>query len=106
MPANNQPPSPPEDFEEEKEESVYQANPHPFIERLTYPLEHTLEETELLGELKNMCVKIPLLQAIEDVPIYKMLIKDKCLKHSGLNVINVINRNKHIPLMSLDNNLT
>jgi len=28
-----------------------------------------------------MCVKIPLLQAIKDVPIYKKLIKEKCFRH-------------------------
>jgi len=30
-----------------------------------------------------MCVKIPLLQAIKDVPIYNNLIKEKCFKHPG-----------------------
>jgi len=34
-----------------------------------------------LGELKNLCVKILLLQAIKDVPIYNKLIKEKYLKH-------------------------
>jgi len=42
-----------------------------------------LEETKLLGELKNLCVKIPLLQAIKVVLIYNKLIKEKCLKHHG-----------------------
>jgi len=59
------------------------VNPLPFLERLTQPLQPTPEETELLGELKNLCVKIPLLQAIKDVPIYNKLIKDKCFKHLG-----------------------
>jgi len=43
----------------------------------------TPEETELLGELKHLCVKIPLLQAIKDVPIYNRLIKEKCFRHPG-----------------------
>ena len=30
-----------------------------------------------------MCVKIPLLQAIRDVPIYNKLIKEKCFRHLG-----------------------
>jgi len=34
-----------------------------------------------LDELKNLCVKIPLLQAIKDVPIYNKLIKEKFFKH-------------------------
>lgn len=77
----NQPPSPPEELEEEKEESVPQANPPPFPERLIHPIQHTLEETKLLGELKNLCVKIPLLQAIKDVAIYNRLIKENFFKH-------------------------
>ena len=76
-------PSSPEEREEEKEESVPQVNPPPFPKRLIHPIQHTPEETELLGELKNLCVKILLLQAIKDVPIYNKLIKEKCLKHPG-----------------------
>jgi len=34
-----------------------------------------------LGELENLCVKIPLLQDIMDVPIYNKIIKEKCFKH-------------------------
>ena len=41
----------------------------------------TPEATELLGELKHLCVKIPLLQAIKDVSIYNRLIKEKCFRH-------------------------
>jgi len=33
--------------------------------------------------LKNLCVKIHLLQAIKDVPIYNKLVKEKCFKHPG-----------------------
>ncbi len=43
----------------------------------------TPEEIELQGELKHLCVKIPLLQAIKDVPIYNRLIKEKCFEHLG-----------------------
>ena len=46
-------------------------------------IQPTLEETELLGELKHLCVKIPLLQAIKDVPIYNRWIKEKCFRHPG-----------------------
>jgi len=80
---DNQPLSPPEECEEEMEESVPQDNPPPFPERLIHPIQHTPEETKLLGELKNMCFKIPLLQAIKDVPIHNKLIKEKCFKHPG-----------------------
>lgn len=56
---NNQPSYPPKDIEKEKEDSRPQVNPPPFLERLIHSSQHILEETELLGELKNMCVKIP-----------------------------------------------
>lgn len=80
---DNQPPYPPRESEEEREESVPRKNPPPFPERLTHPVEHTPKETELLGELKNLCVKILLLQAIKDVPIYNNMIKEKCFKCPG-----------------------
>jgi len=58
---DNQPPSPPRESEEEREESMPRVNPPPFPERLTHPVQPTPEENELLGELKNLCVKIPLI---------------------------------------------
>jgi len=80
---DKKPPSPPRESEEEREESMPEVNPPAFPEILTHPVHHTLEENELLGELKNLCVKILLLQAIKDIPIYKSLIKEKCFKHLG-----------------------
>ena len=59
------------------------VNPPPFPERLSQPHQPTPEETEILGELENLCVNIPLLQAIKDVFIYNKLIKEKCFKHPG-----------------------
>jgi len=41
------------------------------------------EEIELMGELKQLYVKIPLLQAIKDVPIYIKLIKENYFRHPG-----------------------
>ena len=38
---------------------------------------------DLLGELKTLYVKIPLLQAIHDVPIYVGTVKDLCVKKPG-----------------------
>jgi len=78
---DNQPPSPPEELEEENEENVPKPNPPHFPQILIHPNQHTLEEIEHLGELKNLCVKIPLFQTIEDVPIYNKVIKEKCFKH-------------------------
>ena len=33
-----------------------------------------------MNELKNICIKIPLLQAIKDIPIYSKVIKEICIK--------------------------
>jgi hypothetical protein len=40
-------------------------------------------EFDIMNELKNVCVKIPLLQAIRDVPIYTKTIKELCIKKPG-----------------------
>ena len=37
----------------------------------------------LLGELKNIYVKIPLLQALHDVPIYTKTVQDLCVRKPG-----------------------
>ena len=37
----------------------------------------------LLGELKNIYVRIPLLQALEDIPIYAKNIRDLVVKKLG-----------------------
>ena len=74
-------PPPPED-EEDKQESEPKAIP-PFPKRLTATTQPNPEEDELLGELKQLCVKIPLLQAIKDVPIYNKLVKEKCFGNPG-----------------------
>ena len=37
----------------------------------------------LLGELKNIYVKIPLLQALHDVPIYARIVWDLCTRKLG-----------------------
>ena len=79
----DKPPYPPQGFEEEKEESVHKSSAPPSLERLIHSNQHTPEETELLGKLKNMCVKIQLLQAINDFPIYNKIFKEKLFKHSG-----------------------
>jgi len=42
------------------------------------PIEHP--DFDLLGELKNICIKITLLQAIQDIPIYAKTIKELCIR--------------------------
>ena len=41
---------------------------------------------DILGELKNLYIRIPFLQAIQDIPIYAKTIKDLCIRKSKRNV--------------------
>ena len=53
----------------------------PYPERLTLSKSSPQAEFDLLGELQNLFVKIPLLQAMKDVPIYaKTLRSEYCSK--------------------------
>ena len=36
-----------------------------------------------MNELKKICINIPLLQAIKDIPIYIKVIKEICIKFPG-----------------------
>ena len=38
---------------------------------------------DILNELKNSYVKIPLLHTIKDIPIYSKVIKELCIKIPG-----------------------
>lgn len=49
-------------------------------ERLKIPKTIVYPDFDLVGELKNICIKIPLLQAIQDIPIYAKTIKELCVK--------------------------
>jgi hypothetical protein len=42
------------------------------------PLHKDIED-----ELRNVCIKIPLLQAIKDILIYAKIIRDLCIKKPG-----------------------
>ena len=52
----------------------------PFPERLVLTRTPETPAFNLLGELQNLYVKIPLLQALRDVPIYARTIRDICVK--------------------------
>jgi len=52
----------------------------PFPERLIIPYAIEYPDFDLPGELKNICVKIALLEAIQDIPIYSKTIKELCTK--------------------------
>ena len=52
----------------------------PFRESLVIekPIVHS--EYNILNELKNICIKIPLLKYVKDITIYSKVIKDLCIK--------------------------
>jgi hypothetical protein len=68
-------------YEELEKDDVILPQPHtpPYPRRLNENKTYTSEEKELLGEIKSLCVKIPLLQAIKDVPIFNRCIKEECI---------------------------
>ena len=55
----------------------------PYPERLILPKAVGQPQFNILGELKNMYVKIPLLQALHDVPIYARTVRDLCTRKPG-----------------------
>jgi hypothetical protein len=67
--------------------------PFPKILGLEKPLPQP--KFDLLEELRNMCVKIPLFQTIKNVPIYSQTIKELCIinpsrKRKNLDIVHVI----------------
>ena len=64
-------------------ETPQKMNPPPYPERLLVkkyevPLGHNLET-----EPRNICVNIPLLQAIKNIPIYANIVRDIFIKNTG-----------------------
>lgn len=57
----------------------------PFPEQLIIPclIEHL--DFDILGELNNLYIKIPVLQAIQGIPIYGKTIKEICIKKTEEN---------------------
>lgn len=55
----------------------------PFPKRLALTRMPELSAFNLLGELQNLYVKIPLLQLLIDVPTYARTVRDICIKKSG-----------------------
>lgn len=69
-----------DDLEQGKQIRIVQSPPYP--EWLLQPkLTTPLPQFDVLDELRNVYVKIPLLQAIKDIPIYTKAIKEHCLKN-------------------------
>jgi len=68
-------------IKQKNHEQIITSSPS-FPERLIIPRPIEYPNFDLLGELKNLCVKIPLLQAIQDIPIYAKTIQELCAKKS------------------------
>eukprot|EP00253_Pinus_taeda_P027327 PITA_27327 len=65
----------------EQNQQIKTFQPPPFLERLHQPRPSTpLPQFDVLDELRNVYIKIPLLQATKDIPIYTKAIKELCLK--------------------------
>eukprot|EP00253_Pinus_taeda_P026992 PITA_26992 len=60
----------------------------PFLERLVIPRPIQYPDFDILGELQNLYIKIPFLQAIQDFPIYVKTIKELCIKKPRRNITN------------------
>jgi hypothetical protein len=63
--------------------TVAETSEPPFPERLALTKMPEPPAFNLLGELQNLYVKIPLLQALRDVPIYARTMRDICVKKPG-----------------------
>lgn len=71
----------------------------PFPERLLVKKVEVPVEYDLDSELSNFCIKIPLLQAIKDIPIYTKIIRDIFINKNRMEKSN----NQTIKLVSLEN---
>lgn len=59
------------------------SNWPPYLERLVVEKNDPTPESSLASELRNICIKVPFLQAIKEIPICKKFIKEICLKKLG-----------------------
>ena len=65
------------------QETIQEQRIPPFLETLVIEKPVVHPEYNILSELKNISIKIPLLQAIKDIPIYSKVIKYLCIKLLG-----------------------
>eukprot|EP00253_Pinus_taeda_P021239 PITA_21239 len=76
---------PPQQEGVNKEQTQASTSSPPFSERLVMPRPVQYLDFDILGELQNMYIKIPFLQAIQDISIYAKTIKELCIKKSRRN---------------------
>ena len=66
-----------------QQEPIQEQRIPPFSERLAIEKPVVRLDYDIMNELKNICVKIPLLQDIKDIPIYNKVLKELCIKCLG-----------------------
>jgi len=60
----------------------------PLLERLIIPRPIHYLDFDILGELQNLYIKIPLLKAIQDILVYAKTIKELCIKKPRRKITN------------------
>jgi len=76
----------PEDVNKDQVHHQVTTSSPPFPERLAIPRPTQYLDFDILGELQNLYIRIPFLQAIQDIPIYAKTIKYLCIRKSRRNV--------------------
>jgi len=59
------------------------SNRPPYPERLVVEKKGPIPESNMASELRNLFIKVPLLQSINEIPICTKLIRELCLKNPG-----------------------
>ena len=77
-----------EDVNKQQTHNQATTSSPPFPERLAIPRPIQYPDFDILGELQNLYIKIPFLQAIQDIPIYAKTIKELCIKKPRRNITN------------------
>ena len=72
----------PQQISTQQEQNKPKDSP-PFPKRLEQSETTPQPDFDFLEKIQNLCVKIPLIQAIKDVPIDSKDVRDLCLKKQG-----------------------
>ena len=67
-----------------KEAHTSKSSMYPFLERLQQQKQITPTEFDFAVEIKNIFVKIPLLQDVKYIPIYTKIVRDLCIQKIGI----------------------
>eukprot|EP00253_Pinus_taeda_P017564 PITA_17564 len=77
-----------EDVNKQQTHNQATTSSPPFPKRLVIPRPIQQPDFDTLGELQNLYIKIPFLQAIQDISIYVKTIKELCIKRPRRNITN------------------